>query len=62
MSFDTEDIVRRVREFLALNGISQRQLGDHVLGLSQVQFLMNNSEIEVLEKLKRLFLSLWYPN
>uniref|UniRef100_A0A0N5A967 Homeobox protein cut-like n=1 Tax=Syphacia muris TaxID=451379 RepID=A0A0N5A967_9BILA len=32
---DTDDIVRRVREYLCAHSISQRQFGEHVLGLSQ---------------------------
>uniref|UniRef100_A0A8R1TZ02 Homeobox protein cut-like n=1 Tax=Onchocerca volvulus TaxID=6282 RepID=A0A8R1TZ02_ONCVO len=32
---DTEDIVRQIKDFLCLNSISQRQFGEHVLGLSQ---------------------------
>lgn len=32
---DTEDVVRQIKEFLSMNSISQRQFGEHVLGLSQ---------------------------
>ncbi|CAI4230210.1 unnamed protein product [Auanema sp. JU1783] len=32
---DTEDIVRQIKDFLSMNSISQRQFGEHVLGLSQ---------------------------
>ncbi|KAL7070994.1 hypothetical protein ACQ4LE_009880 [Meloidogyne hapla] len=35
LTLDTEDIARRMKEFLALNAISQRQVGDNVVGLSQ---------------------------
>ncbi|ETN69262.1 CUT domain protein [Necator americanus] len=32
---DTEDVVKQIKEFLSMNSISQRQFGEHVLGLSQ---------------------------
>ncbi|WKY03003.1 hypothetical protein Q1695_016362 [Nippostrongylus brasiliensis] len=32
---DTEEVVRQIKEFLLINSISQRQFGEHVLGLSQ---------------------------
>ncbi|XGW13892.1 hypothetical protein V3C99_000295 [Haemonchus contortus] len=32
---DTDDVVRQIKEFLSMNSISQRQFGEHVLGLSQ---------------------------
>lgn len=34
-SLDTDEVVHRVKEFLAKNGISQRHFGETVLGLSQ---------------------------
>ncbi|ULU01607.1 hypothetical protein L3Y34_001730 [Caenorhabditis briggsae] len=34
-SLDTEQLVRTIKEFLTVNSISQRQFGEHVLGLSQ---------------------------
>ncbi|KAK6061125.1 CUT domain protein [Cooperia oncophora] len=35
---DTDDVVKQIKEFLSMNSISQRQFGEHVLGLSQVNF------------------------
>ncbi|CAD6188334.1 unnamed protein product [Caenorhabditis auriculariae] len=32
---DTDLVVRQIKEFLSINSISQRQFGEHVLGLSQ---------------------------
>uniref|UniRef100_A0A915BT53 DNA-binding protein SATB n=1 Tax=Parascaris univalens TaxID=6257 RepID=A0A915BT53_PARUN len=32
---DTEELVRQIKEYLCANSISQRQFGEHVLGLSQ---------------------------
>jgi len=32
---DIEDIARRMREFMSKNAISQSQIGDNVVGLSQ---------------------------
>uniref|UniRef100_A0A914VAC1 DNA-binding protein SATB n=1 Tax=Plectus sambesii TaxID=2011161 RepID=A0A914VAC1_9BILA len=32
---DTEDIVRQIKDYLSTNSVSQRQFGEHVLGLSQ---------------------------